>query len=86
MTLPTPGSRTLRPKASVPASVSPDGVDQRRPAALQAIDWWEASAGEAVGQGAHAEEALRMLERACGLADVLADYYRNNQQVRVGHR
>ena len=23
-----------------------------------------------------------MLERACGLADVLADYYRNNQQAR----
>ncbi len=60
--------------------VGVDGVLQTGRAEPQAIDWWEASAGEAVGQGAHAEEALRMLERACGLADVLADYYRNNQQ------
>ena len=50
--------------------------------ARQAVDWWEASAEEAVAQGAHAEEALRMLERACGLADTLADYYRHNQQAR----
>ena len=51
-----------------------------RVCAKQAIDWWETSASEAVAGGAHAEEALRMLERACGLADALADYYRNNQQ------
>lgn len=49
---------------------------------LQAVDWWERAAGEALERGAQLE-ALRLLGRAAGLADSLHDNEQETDKVRA---
>ena len=50
---------------------------------MQAIDWWEASAHEAMDEGRQPREALHMFARAAALSDVLLDYYCRHRCVSI---